>query len=92
LRRNGIQYDGVLFGERKYAELVRIVGVERVLLIADDLSEQMLAAKRLGIGVRVLRDQPYNRHFNSNDCWRASSMADIQHEFDLALEERRDAK
>jgi len=61
LRRNKIQYDGVLFGERKYRELVQIVGRESVVLVVDDLPEMCAVAHSLSLPWR-LRAQPYNRH------------------------------
>lgn len=65
LRRNGIQYDGVVFGEHKYRTLRKLVGIERILSVVDDLPElceQASASMPLVIGVNVyLRDQPYNR-------------------------------
>jgi phosphoglycolate phosphatase-like HAD superfamily hydrolase len=60
LRRNGIQYDAVLWGEHKYRDLVRQAGVERVVCVMDDLRELTTQATRLGMDA-ILRDQPYNR-------------------------------
>lgn len=59
LRRNKIQFDGVLFGEHKYRDLKRILG-DRVLFVVDDLPEMIDVAKSIGLGL-MLRDQPYNR-------------------------------
>ena len=61
LRRNHIQYDGVLFGERKYRDLARIVGADRVVAVLDDLVDMVEQADRLGMPA-YLRDQPYNRY------------------------------
>lgn len=63
LRRNGIQYDGVLFGQHKYRDLVKIVGAGRVVAVLDDLPELCAQAASLGLEA-YLRDQPYNRHVN----------------------------
>lgn len=63
LRRNHIPYDGVIFGEHKYRELVKIVGRERVLMVLDDLPEMIAQTVALSIP-GVLRDQPYNRYSN----------------------------
>lgn len=60
LRRNGIQYDGVLFGTYKYNDLVKQVPKNSVLAVLDDLPEQCAAAQSLGLPVYI-RDQPYNR-------------------------------
>lgn len=60
LRRNRIQYDAVLFGESKYAELVRQVGLNRIVAIADDLPEQIVKAGKVGIRSLYMMYQPYN--------------------------------
>jgi hypothetical protein len=59
LRRNGIQYDGVLSGEHKYRDLVKTVGSLRVVAVLDDLPEMLVQAERLGIPV-VLMSAPHN--------------------------------
>ena len=59
LRRNGIQYDGVLFGTHKYRDLRSIVGVENIVAVVDDEPEQYDTATSIGIWP-LLRTQPYN--------------------------------
>ena len=61
LRRNRIQYDAVIFGESKYRELVRQVGLNRVVAVADDLPEQIRKATEIGIRPVLMMDQPYNQ-------------------------------
>jgi len=64
LRRNGIQYDGVLFGEHKYRDLAKFVGADRIVAVLDDLPEMCEQAAQV-IGERasvLLRSQPYNQH------------------------------
>lgn len=61
LRRNRIKYDAVLFGDNKYRELVRQVGIDRVAAVADDLPEQIIRADHAGISSIFLMDQPYNK-------------------------------
>jgi hypothetical protein len=63
LKRHGIQYDALIYGERKYLDLSRIVGVSRVAAVLDDLPEMIIQANDLGMWT-MLRDQPYNKHFN----------------------------
>jgi hypothetical protein len=63
LRRHKIQYDALIYGERKYRELDGIVGRERVAAVLDDLPEMILQADSLGMWT-MLRDQPYNKHLN----------------------------
>lgn len=46
LRRNGIQYDGVLFGESKYRDLAKLVGSNRVVAVLDDDKTQVATARR----------------------------------------------
>jgi hypothetical protein len=75
LRRNKIQYDAVIYGEHKYRDLTRNVGANRVVLVVDDLPEMIdQAVGRLLPS--LLRDQPYNRHYQhpsdylAQDMWR----------------------
>lgn len=60
LRRNGIQFDGVIWGEHKYRTLRKTVGAERIVCALDDLPPLCEQAESLGI-TAVLRDQPYNQ-------------------------------
>jgi phosphoglycolate phosphatase-like HAD superfamily hydrolase len=60
LRRHGIQYDGVLFGERKYADLRALVGSGRVVAVLDDLPEQVTTALALGLPAWLV-ERSYNR-------------------------------
>lgn len=59
LRRNGIQYDGVLFGENKYRDLASMVGIERVVAVVDDEEEQCERATRLALPIYMM-DRQYN--------------------------------
>lgn len=59
LRRNRIQYDGVIFGHNKYRDLVKLVG-PRVVAAMDDLPELLAQAEQVGIPLTILRTQPYN--------------------------------
>ena len=47
LRRNRIEYDGLIYGEDKYQRLSDIVGHERVVGVLDDLPEMFDAAEAL---------------------------------------------
>jgi hypothetical protein len=58
LQRNNIPYDGVLYGERKWGDLARLVGPDRVLGVLDDLPEQLDAAHRAGLTGRLVQ-RPY---------------------------------
>lgn len=49
LRRNGVLYQGVIWGEHKYRELVRTVGKQRIVGILDDLPEMCRQADSLGL-------------------------------------------
>ena len=66
LCRNVIYYDAVIFDNpingpgNKYAELVRQVGLDRIVAVVDDLPEQVDKASNSGIRNIYLRDQPYN--------------------------------
>jgi len=62
LKQHNIQYDGVLFGEEKYEDLVDIVGHNRVVCVVDDLPECYMACVNLGLPV-ALRSQPHNAYW-----------------------------
>lgn len=47
LQRNRIAYQGIIWGERKYHELVRTVGRERIVGVLDDIPEMCQQAHRL---------------------------------------------
>lgn len=49
LRRNHIQYDGVIAGEHKYRDLAKTVGAAQVVAVLDDLPEMLEQAEGLGI-------------------------------------------
>jgi hypothetical protein len=49
LRRNGIAYHGIIWGEHKYRELVRTVGRERVAAVLDDLPDMCKQSTQLGL-------------------------------------------
>lgn len=84
LRRNEIEYDALLFDPTheadgtKYDELKRQAGA-RVASVVDDLPEMLEAAYQAGLCPvlgPILRDQPYNRHY---DNWRrCGSSAEIE--------------
>lgn len=60
LRRNGVVYQGIIWGEHKYRELVRTVGGERVAAVLDDLPEmcQQAVSLKLPVGFAL---RPHNR-------------------------------
>lgn len=62
LRRNGIQYNAVLFGDDKYTELKRQAGA-RVAAILDDLPEMLTRAADIGFKPLYIRNQPYNQDY-----------------------------
>lgn len=65
LRRNKIQFDGVIWGPNKYRDLVRYIGSDRIVALIDDLPEMLEQARCVGIGNIYMRDQPYNRHVDA---------------------------
>jgi FMN phosphatase YigB (HAD superfamily) len=85
LRRNHIQYDGMLYGPNKYRDLVKVVGAENVVAVLDDLESLVAQAHSLGLPA-YLRDQPYNRYTNdwqrvmdfTNDLWRETVLQTIR--------------
>jgi len=85
LGRNRIEYDAVIFEGveteagliTKYEDLVRQVGIDRIVAAVDDLPEQTFNATINGIHKIYLRDQPYNRQedvygervYDLNNLW-----------------------
>jgi len=64
LRRNGIQYDGIIYGEDKYRRLAKIVGADRIIMVLDDLPEMIDQAQSLGLPT-YMKAQPYNVHYHN---------------------------
>lgn len=79
LRRNGIQYDAVLYGEHKYRQLAKHIGAENIVGVVDDLPEMTAQAMAVGIAPVILRDQPYNRSAEPEGKYhvRATNAGDI---------------
>jgi hypothetical protein len=60
LRRQDMTYDGLLYDEDKYRRLIDIVGLERIVLVIEDLADKYDRAEELGLPV-VLINRPHNR-------------------------------
>lgn len=58
-RRNGMHYDGFVFGENKYRHLVAAVETWRIVAVLEDLDELVEQANSLGL-TTVQVAQPYN--------------------------------
>lgn len=88
LRYNGIQYDGFLYGENKYRDLVRLVGSERVISVLDDDPDQIRKSANLGLNSYMI-DRPYNQNEDLNllKGWRVDSLAFARKEFVERCEE-----
>lgn len=59
LRRNGVVYQGVIWGEHKYRELVRTVGKQRIVGVLDDLPQLCEQSRKLGLRT-AFAVRPYN--------------------------------
>ena len=78
LSRNGVLYDAMLFGDDKYHELWRQVENRRpVLAVVDDLPEMIEEARKYNWPV-LLRDQPYNKHYNPSGVQRVHNWVEIK--------------
>jgi hypothetical protein len=76
LRRNGIEFDGLLYDEAKYERLAERVDPERVVAVVDDLPEMVeAAASRFGPAVPILRRTVWNR----NVSWDGAEDGDLYH-------------
>lgn len=76
LRRNGIQYDHVVWGEHKYRALRRLAG-NRVVSVLEDLPVMAMQALSQDIMV-FLRDQPYNRWWEPELSAGVSRVMDLE--------------
>jgi len=62
LNRNAIPYEGILFDEDKYQQLVERVDPDRIVAVLDDLPEMCLAADEvIGHHVSIMAATAYNR-------------------------------
>lgn len=64
LRRNRIQFDGVLYGENKYRQLAKLVGRDRVVGILDDLPEMCGQANDQLLDPIMIR-RPHNAWYSA---------------------------
>lgn len=86
--RAKMQYDAVLYGPHKYRDLIRAVGVERVLCVYDDLPRLIEQARSLGISA-YMRAQPYNEGSGIEPVVR--SVLDMGVAFDAELKRWKEA-
>jgi hypothetical protein len=64
LRRTGIPYDGLLYGDDKYRQLSEAVGTDRIVGVVDDLAVQCEIADKLGLPViQVERASNYHKRY-----------------------------
>lgn len=75
-RRNAIQYDSIISGERKYQDLAHL-GVGRIVAVLDDLPEMLRQAYEANLPA-ILRSQPHNAHLK----W-TSSVVDLDEASEL---------
>lgn len=88
MKRAGMQYDGILYGTHKYRDLAKAVGVERVVMVYDDLPKMLTQATSLGMPA-CLRAQPYNLGEDGSGKWDvAHNVLDMALIFDKAMENR----
>lgn len=92
LKRNGLQYDAVLYGQHKYRDLSKAVGSERVVMCYDDLPQMIEQAWSVGLPA-ALREQPYNMHWlevnpSNGKLLIVRNVMQMWETFDRALGER----
>lgn len=66
MRRHGLQIDYILYGEHKYRDLVKSVGLERIICAMDDDLSQLAIANRLGVPT-IMRRNEANRAYVPDD-------------------------
>lgn len=85
-KRARVQFDNVLFGEHKYRTLAKLVGVDRVVMVVDDLPEMVAQACDLGMRAYI-RTQPYNLWFDRIDlAGRVRHCREMEQAFDTEWE------
>ena len=62
MRRHGLQIDYILYGEHKYRDLVKSVGLDRIICAMDDDLSQIRIANRLGVPT-IMRLNDANRAY-----------------------------
>jgi len=79
------QFDNVLFGEHKYRDLVKAVGLDRIVMVVDDLPEMIDQAISLDLPAYV-RTQPYNVGYGRLGlAGRVDSCLDMAQMFDKEM-------
>lgn len=67
LERNDIDVDGVIYGERKYRDLVELVDIERVVGVLDDLPEMVIQARSKGLNAMLIQRQHNQEWWAGNE-------------------------
>lgn len=73
LRRNGVGYDGLLYGEDKYARLLETVEARRVVGVYDDLLTMCQHAEDVGLDA-IQASSPSNRAMRARYDHRLTTM------------------
>jgi hypothetical protein len=76
LANNGIKYDGLLYGEDKYEQIIEAVDPDRIVAVIDDLPENFHRAQQLGLPF-ILRNQPHNARYWIEPRGPMSSIQDM---------------
>lgn len=82
LRRNGIDYDHLLYDDRKYEVLALTVGSDRVACVVDDLPENVNMAADYGMPA-ILVNRPYNKAATIGLHPRVMRAKDLRHALNL---------
>lgn len=87
LRRNGVLYQGIMWGEHKYRDLVKQVGAKRIVGVLDDLPAMCQQSDLLGLRTAfALRDHNEKQWAaRSGETWSVGIEAVATEEDTLAL-------
>jgi len=94
LRRNGIQCQGIVWGEHKYRDLARTLGKERVVTVLDDLPEMLVQAGKALDVWPVMAVRPHNARAwaaNPSTYQALNNYEDIAYRLEERLEKWRDS-
>lgn len=88
--RNLGKVDGVIYGEEKYSDLVDIVGADRIIGVVDDIPENIIEARNLGLKA-MLRRGEHNRWYLDNSLV-ANESNGIMKRLSVWIEEHKNAR
>lgn len=79
LDRNGMEVDGVIFGDGKYRDLVQLVGKDRVVGVLDDLPEMVQQAQQQGLPAMLIQRHHNQEEWHDEQCGEGVRCPSLPH-------------